>query len=449
MKITLKQKLKMCEEHVHNGKSLSHVSEMYGGYDLGNLKYLINLYRKFGKEVFINREIKSYKKDTKLLAISRVLNGESRRSVALDLGLIEPTILGDWIKLYKTKGESAIKDTHPRKGYLLKHERAKEIVDKTLEEENERLKAEIEYLKKSQSLTKKLEGVTSEEKAAIVTELRKDFSLKVLLEVTKMASSVYYYHTSSTPKKHNKYDHIEQIIEELYTKKHKKRIGYHRIYIELKKMNYCIGKNKVLEIMRKKSYTRKTEKKWRKYNSFEGDLGFAKPNHMAQDFTTTKPYEKAGTDITVFRMHQRSVYFSPIIDFNSREVLSYAVGTDAKMDKITQMLNQLKKHHANFLAGMMIQSDQGVQYQNSRYQSELSKMGIIQSMSRKGNCLDNSPTENFFGRMKVEMWYGKENEFRSEKELIQAIEEYIDYYNNVRIVTKHRMSPIEYRNSMI
>ncbi len=84
MKITLKQKLKMCEEHVHNGKSLSHVSEMYGGYDLGNLKYLINLYRKFGKEVFINREIKSYKKDTKLLAISRVLNGESRRSVALD-----------------------------------------------------------------------------------------------------------------------------------------------------------------------------------------------------------------------------------------------------------------------------------------------------------------------------------------------------------------------------
>ncbi len=51
--------------------------------------------------------------------------------------------------------------------------------------------------------------------------------------------------------------------------------------------------------------------------------------------------------------------------------------------------------------------------------------------------------------MKVEMWYGKENEFRSEKELIQAIEEYIDYYNNVRIVTKHRMSPIEYRNSMI
>uniref|UniRef100_UPI0031B588E5 DDE-type integrase/transposase/recombinase n=1 Tax=Methanocalculus natronophilus TaxID=1262400 RepID=UPI0031B588E5 len=89
------------------------------------------------------------------------------------------------------------------------------------------------------------------------------------------------------------------------------------------------------------------------------------------------------------------VYFSPIIDFNSREVLSYAVGTDAKMDKITQMLNQLKKHHANFLAGMMIQSDQGVQYQNSRYQSELSKISIIQSMSRKGNCLDNSPTENF------------------------------------------------------
>ncbi len=71
---------------------------------------------------------------------------------------------------------------------------------------------------------------------------------------------------------------------------------------------------------------------------------------MAQDFTTTKPYEKAGTDITVFRMHQGSVYFSPIIDFNSREVLSYAVGTDAKMDKITQMLNQLKKTSCEFFS---------------------------------------------------------------------------------------------------
>ena len=98
---------------------------------------------------------------------------------------------------------------------------------------------------------------------------------------------------------------------------------------------------------------------------------------------------------------------------------------------------------------MMIQLDQGIQYQNSRYQTKLEELGIIQSMSRKGNCLDNSPTENFFGRMKEEMWYGHEEEYNNPKALIKAIDEYIYYYNNTRLDTKHKMSPIEYRNSML
>ena len=449
MRLTRKQKMKMCEEHIMKGKSLSHASEMYGGYDIGSLKYLINIYKRYGKEAFLNRENGVYKRDTKLLAIGRVENGESIRSVALDLGLIEPSILGDWVRLYKRKGEAAIQDTYPRKGYLTKNERAKAIVDQALVEENERLKAEIEYLKKSRSLTKKLEGVTNKEKSDIVTSLRADHRLSVLLEVSNMASSVYYYHMSQSKDKPNKYAEIESEIDYLYIKKHKKRIGYNRVYIELKKMKYIIGKNKVLEIMRNKGYTKKKTKKWRKYNSYVGDLGFTKPNHMNQEFHTTRPYEKAGTDITMFRTKRGSVYLSPIIDFNSREVLSYTAGTNAKMDKITMMLELLKKHHSNRVKGMMIQSDQGIQYQNSRYQTKLEELGMIQSMSRKGNCLDNSPTENFFGRMKVEMWYGHEEEYKNPKSLIKAIDEYIDYYNNTRLVTKHRMSPIEYRNNMI
>lgn len=448
MKVTLKEKMEMCEEHIINGKSLAHVSEMYDGYDIGKLKYIINLYKKHGKEVFLNKEIKTYKRDTKLLAINRVNKGESIRNVALDLGLSDATVLGDWLKLYRTKGEAAVKDTYSRKSYLLKHERAKAIVDQTLLEENERLKAEIEYLKKSRSLTKNLEGVTNKEKAEIVTVLRKQFPLSVLLEVAEIASSVYYYHESVERIKPNKYADIEKEIDYLYLKKHKKRIGYNRVYIELKKLNYVIGKNKVLELMRNKGYTKKKTKKWRKYNSYEGDLGFTRPNHMNQDFHTATPYQKAGTDITMFRTKKGPVYLSPIIDFNSREVLAYTAGTNAKMIKIMKMLEQLKKYHSNKIKGMMIQSDQGVQYQNSRYQTKLREFGMIQSMSRKGNCLDNSPTENFFGRMKEEMWHGHEEEYDKPKDLIEAIDEYIEYYNNTRLVTKHRMSPIEYRNSM-
>lgn len=439
----------MCEEHVIKGKSISEASEIYGGYDIGNLKYLINIYKRYGSKAFLNRENGVYKRDTKLLAIDRVKHGESIRSVAIDLGLIDPCILGDWVRLYKQKGEEAIQDTYPRKGYLTKDKRAKAIVDQALVEENERLKAEIEYLKKSRSLTKKLEGVTSEEKTKIVTSLRAKYPLSVLLEVSNMASSVYYYHVSQDKLKVNKYIEIEEEIDKLYLNKHKKRIGYNRVYIELKKLNYIIGKNKVLEIMRNKGYTRNKTKKWRKYNSFAGDLGFTKPNYMNRDFHTTKPYEKAGTDITMFRTEKGPVYLSPVIDFDSREVLSYTLGTNAKMDKITKMLDLLKKQHSNRVKGMMIQSDQGIQYQNSRYQTKLAEMGIIQSMSRKGNCLDNSPTENFFGRMKEEMWFGHEEEYKNPKALIKAIDEYIDYYNNTRLVTKHKMSPVEYRNNMI
>lgn len=439
----------MCEEHVIKGKSISEASEMYGGYDIGNLKYLINIYKRYGSKAFLNRENGVYKRDTKLLAIDRVKHGESIRSVAIDLGLIDPCILGDWVRLYKQKGEEAIQDTYPRKGYLTKDKRAKAIVDQALVEENERLKAEIEYLKKSRSLTKKLEGVTSEEKTKIVTSLRAKYPLSVLLEVSNMASSVYYYHVSQDKLKVNKYIEIEAEIDNIYLNKHKKRIGYNRVYIELKKLNYIIGKNKVLEIMRNKGYTRNKTKKWRKYNSYAGDLGFTKPNYMNRDFHTTKPYEKAGTDITMFRTDKGPVYLSPVIDFDSREVLSYTLGTNAKMDKITKMLDLLKKQHSNRVKGMMIQSDQGIQYQNSRYQTKLEEMGIIQSMSRKGNCLDNSPTENFFGRMKEEMWFGHEEEYKNPKALIKAIDEYIDYYNNTRLVTKHKMSPVEYRNNMI
>jgi len=127
----------------------------------------------------------------------------------------------------------------------------------------------------------------------------------------------------------------------------------------------------------------------------------------------------------MFNVHDERVYSSPIIDFHSREVLSYEVGCDAKVVKVMSMLDKLSKVHKENLNGMIIQS------------------------SRKGNCLDNSPTETFFGRMKSEMWYNKEDEYKISKDLINEIHEYIKYYNEIRIVTKLKCSPIDYRNKLL
>lgn len=210
MKKTLEEKLQMCKEHVDEGKSISHVCELHGTVDKDDFKYYVNLYKRYGETPFINRENGVYRRNTKLLAISRVKNGESLRKVSLDLGLINYKILSDWVKKYNTKGEQAIQDTHPRKNYLNEDARYKKMIDKKLREENERLKAEIDFIKKSQSLAKKLEELTTKEKVKAVNELRTKYELKVLLEITKIPLSVYYYQVKAIKNEVNKYEEIEK-----------------------------------------------------------------------------------------------------------------------------------------------------------------------------------------------------------------------------------------------
>ncbi len=99
------------------------------------------------------------------------------------------------------------------------------------------------------------------------------------------------------------------------------------------------------------------KKKWRRYNSFKGDLGGVLPNMMNQEFKTTAQYQKAGTDVTMFPLDEQAVFISPIIDFHTREVLAYLVGLDAKTVKMMAMLTMLKKQHVRAIKGMIIQSD--------------------------------------------------------------------------------------------
>ena len=109
-----------------------------------------------------------------------------------------------------------------------------------------------------------------------------------------------------------------------------------------------------------------------------------------------------------------------------------------KIEKIHRMLNKAFKKSPE-VNGLILHSDQGWQYQHAFYKQSLKERGIIQSMSRKGNCYDNCIIETFFARMKNEMFYGFEKEYSTFKEFKTAVEEYIDYYNNKRIQEKNRM----------
>jgi putative transposase len=261
-----------------------------------------------------------------------------------------------------------------------------------------------------------------------------------------MAKSTFFYGLQHQDDQNKKDQPLLDIIQSIFDKHHKK-YGYIRVMYQLKKMGYRINKKKVYRLMKKLGL--RAVPKQRLYKSYRGTVGKIAPNLMNQSFETTGPYEKLGTDVTQFRTPYGKLYLSPVIDFHTREVLSYDLSTSPNLAQIERMLNRLIKDHGPFIRGSMLQSDQGYQYQVKFYQKYLHDHGIIQSMSLKGNTLDNSPTENFFGRLKTEMYYDREHEFKSLKEVRESIHAYIRYYNEERIVNRLKTNPIAYRQKFL
>ena len=185
----------------------------------------------------------------------------------------------------------------------------------------------------------------------------------------------------------------------------------------------------------------------KRYKSYKGEVGRIADNTLNREFTAEKPNQKWVTDVTEFKVKDQKVYLSPIIDLFNQEVISYEVRNSVTLPLVTDMLKaatcKLKRHEKP-----LIHSDQGWQYQNKHYQNHLRENGLRQSMSRKGNCLDNAVAENFFGILKTEMYHNET--FKDANELIENIKEYIDYYNNERIKLKLKgLSPIQYRNQAL
>ncbi len=184
--------------------------------------------------------------------------------------------------------------------------------------------------------------------------------------------------------------------------------------------------------------TRKNDK----YHSYKGEVGKIAENVLNREFKASKPYEKLTTDVTQFKVNNEKIYLSPVMDLYNREILSYSISLSPNLEQIREMLNGLYEKLPE-TATPIFHSDQGWQYQHSEYQSSLKEHNIVQSMSRKGNCMDNGAMENFFGRLKVEMFYGEK--FSSIDDFIMKLHDYISYYNNERIILKLKMSPIQYR----
>jgi len=181
----------------------------------------------------------------------------------------------------------------------------------------------------------------------------------------------------------------------------------------------------------------------KKYRSYKGMVGKVAPNIINRDFHAQKPNEKWATDITEFSLFGRKLYLSPILDMYNGEIISYNISERPILGQVLDMLDKAFDKTVS-TEGLILHSDQGWQYQHAQYQERLSAKGIIQSMSRKGNCLDNAVMENFFGLLKSELIYLKN--FHDFDEFVIELEEYISYYNNQRIKSKLKgLSPVQYR----
>ena len=270
-------------------------------------------------------------------------------------------------------------------------------------------------------------------------ELRHKYDLNILLNQANMARSSFYYHQKQC-KSSDKYQVIKELIKSIYHK-HKGRYGYRRITDELNNKGLVINHKTVLRLM--KLIGLKSIIRVKKYKSYKGEQGKIAPNLLKRNFKAEAPNQKWATDITEFNISGKKLYLSPIIDLFNQEIISYELTQRPVFNQVVMMLKKAFKKIPNNI-NLMLHSDQGWQYQMKQYQYLLKEKGIIQSMSRKGNCLDNAIIENFFGTLKSELFYIQK--FASVEGLKQEIKQYINYYNNERIKSNlNKMSPIKYR----
>lgn len=252
-----------------------------------------------------------------------------------------------------------------------------------------------------------------------------------------MPASTFY--AAIKPKK-DKHELIERRIIDIYHE-HKGRYGVRRVALQLKSEGVLINHKTVHKLMRKNGL--KSVQRRVRYNSYRGTVGKTAPNVINRNFTATKENQKWATDVTQITIGEKKIFLSPILDMYNGEIVSYNISYRPDFNQVMDMLDKAFEKVPE-CKGLVFHSDQGWQYQQKRYQNRLKEKGIIQSMSRKGNCLDNSVMENWFGIMKSELLYP--NKYEDAGVFIKDLIGYIDYYNTRRIKLKlNGLSPVQFR----
>ena len=268
----------------------------------------------------------------------------------------------------------------------------------------------------------------------MIQELRQEHELAILLEIAQLPKATYYYHRKKEEST-DKYAHAKKEIQTIFHD-NKGRYGYRRITDELHNRGFSLNHKTVQRLMKELGLVCRVRMK--KYRSYKGEVGKIADNELNRDFRAEKPNQKWVTDVTQFRLFGQKLYFSPILDLYSGDIVTYTISDSPNLEMVTTMLEQAFFNLPDNI-GLMLHSDQGWHYQHKQYRRMLIEKGIKQSMSRKGNCYDNAVIENFFGHLKSELFYLQE--FDSIEHFKAELIDYIDYYNNRRIKARLKGLP--------
>ena len=272
------------------------------------------------------------------------------------------------------------------------------------------------------------------QRTQVVQKLRQRHSLDILLSIAQLPRATFYYHLKRMVRT-DKYEAAKAEITAIYHE-NKGRYGYRRITAELHNRKYSLNHKTVQRLMKELGLV--CHVRMKKYRSYKGEIGKIAPNLLNRDFHAGQPNQKWVTDVTEFSLFGEKLYLSPILDLCSSDLVSYTISDRPVLSMVTSMLDKAFEKIPDG-TNLILHSDQGWQYQHKQYQQMLREKGVRQSMSRKGNCLDNAVIENFFGLLKSELLYLQE--FRSMEHFKQELVAYLDCYNNRRIKAKLKGLP--------
>ena len=446
MKYTFEQKLKWVRDYM-SGESVPVPKGCRSSLKGWHKKVLtwIHVYEIFGEKGLVHGRGRKLSQGQKFEAVRRVLAGESMSAVAYSLGMANSGCVINWVRSYRENGLEGLQ-SKPRGR---KPKNAKEDDGGARGGERGPEKGERAQVPRD-SLLKKLEGLggvggaSPRQRCEAVLQTKEEHEkaeLGGLLAVAGLAKSTYFYEKAKAdPDARNK--EISERIASIFAGS-RARYGVRRVCAQLRAEGIGANHKKVQRLMKKMGL--KGVVKTVNYSSYRGTVGDVAPDliireyvrkdgqtHHKSDFSCGGPNRKWTTDVSQFSFPWWKCYLSPIKDMFTGEIVAYDLSLRADFSQTRRMLDSAFSRYPS-LRGLIFHSDQGWQYQQRWYVEELRRRGIRQSMSRKGNCLDNCIMESFFGSMKREMFYGRESEYPDFQSFKKAVDSYISWYNSERL----------------